>query len=74
MSYMFRNCSSLKKINISNFSTRNVKNINSMFSECKSLKEIYASNFYIGDVPNNYNVFSYCPNEHGLERKYKNKY
>ena len=34
MSCMFSNCSSLKELNLSNFNTNNVTNMNYMFSRC----------------------------------------
>jgi len=42
MAYMFENCSSLKKLNISNFVVEN-ENINHMFDNCPLLKEIIGS-------------------------------
>jgi len=42
---MFNGCSSLKDINLSNFNTQNVINMNAMFERCSSLKEINLSNF-----------------------------
>ena len=43
MSHMFSGCSSLKKLNISNFNTNNVKDKSYMFSRCISLKELISS-------------------------------
>ena len=37
MSCMYSDCNLLKNINISNFNTQNVTNMNSMFSDCNSL-------------------------------------
>ena len=34
MGYMFYGCSSLKKLNLSNFNTNNVTDMDYMFSEC----------------------------------------
>ena len=34
MSYMFRGCSSLKELNLSNFNTNNVTDMNCMFYGC----------------------------------------
>ena len=42
---MFSNCESLKNINLSNFDTKNVVDMNHMFSGCKSLKIINLANF-----------------------------
>ena len=41
MTSMFNRCSSLKNIDLSNFNTQNVENMNSMFSGCSSL--VYAN-------------------------------
>ena len=46
---MFNWCLSLKEINLSNFNTNNVTNINYMFDECSSLKEIICSNELINN-------------------------
>jgi len=35
MRSMFHGCSSLKKINLSNFNTYNVTDLSNMFNECK---------------------------------------
>ena len=45
--YMFSDCSSLININLSNFNTQNVTNMNSMFDGCSSLTNINLSNFNI---------------------------
>ena len=45
MSYMFFWCSSLNELNITNFNTNNVTDMDYMFSGCKSLKELYLTNF-----------------------------
>ena len=50
MSGMFKNCSSLKKINISNIKTKNVVNIYGMFFGCSSLKEVDISNFSLDKI------------------------
>ena len=36
---MFRGCSSLTNINLSNFNTNNVTNMSHMFRECSSIKK-----------------------------------
>ena len=41
MSFMFFECKSLTNIDLSNFNTSKVTNMNYMFSECKSLIKIY---------------------------------
>ena len=45
MSDMFRNCSSLKELNLSNFNTNNVNYMNGMFRGCSLLKELNLSIF-----------------------------
>ena len=40
MSYMFKGCSSLTKLNLNYFNTINVTDMNRMFCECSSLKEL----------------------------------
>ena len=49
---MFRWCSSLKEINLSNINTNNVTDVIWMFYGCKSLKEINLSNFNTNNVIN----------------------
>ena len=44
---MFSGCSSLKKLNLSNFNTVNVINMSGMFNSCSSLNEINISYFDI---------------------------
>ena len=39
MNGMFYGCSSLKDINLSNFNTQNVTDMNDMFSKCYSLSK-----------------------------------
>ena len=49
---MFYRCSSLKELNLSNFNTNNVTNMEYMFSECSSLKDLNLSNFNTNNVTN----------------------
>ena len=42
---MFSECKSLNELNISNFNTNNVTNMNGMFAGCSSLKELNLSSF-----------------------------
>ena len=39
MSYMFYNCNSLTKLDLSNFNAQNVINISFIFADCYSLKK-----------------------------------
>ena len=45
MWYMFRECSSLTNLDVSNFDTSQVTNMGNMFSECNSLTNLDVSNF-----------------------------
>ena len=47
MSYMFKECKSLTKINLSNFNTQNVDDMSYMFNVCKSLTNMNLSNFIL---------------------------
>ena len=42
---MFNNCSSIEELNISNFITDNVTNMQKMFYKCILLKKLNLSNF-----------------------------
>jgi surface protein len=42
---MFNKCSSLEELDLSNFNTGKVNNMNYMFSECSSLKRLNICNF-----------------------------
>ena len=57
---MFTKCSSLKVLNISNFNTNNVTNMESMFYKCSSLKELNLSNFNTNNVTNMHGMFNGC--------------
>ena len=50
MNYMFGECSSLKMIDISNFSVKKLKDISYMFFNCFSLKKIYYPKIIINDI------------------------
>ena len=52
LSDMFKNCSSLTSINLSNFNTNNVTNMNCMFAGCISLTSINLSNFNCDKIEN----------------------
>ena len=60
-SYKFRvGCSSLKELNLSNFNTYNVINMNKMFERCSSLKEINFPNFNTNNIINMSFMFKRC--------------
>ena len=73
MSDMFARCSSLNKLNLSNFNTDNVYQIHCMFFECSSLKELdISSNFNTNYIIDKDQMFKGCPNE--LINKIKEQY
>ena len=57
---MFYGCSSLKSINLSNFDTKNVINLNSMFYGCSSLKSIDLFNFNTSKISDMNYIFYNC--------------
>ena len=57
---MFGKCSSLTRINLSNFNTQNVTSLISMFIKCKSLKYLDLSNFNTQNVIEMDNMFKEC--------------
>ncbi len=59
MSYMFYKCSSLTSLNLSNFNTNKVNNMNYMFHNCSSLTSLNLSNFNTNNVNNMNEMFSY---------------
>ena len=58
--YMFYECSSLTSIDLSNFNTQNVTDMEYMFSKCSSLKYIDLSNFNTQKVTNMRCMFNKC--------------
>ena len=50
MNSMFFGCSSIKKIELSNFDTQNVTYMSEMFYRCSSLKDLNLSNFNTSSV------------------------
>ena len=63
MGGMFYGCSSLKELNLSNFNTNNVINMECMFSGCSSLKDLNLSNFNTNNVTNMISMFSGCSDQ-----------
>jgi len=49
-----------KELNLSNFNTNNVTNMEGMFGECSSLKKLDLSNFSIKSIDYMNNMFSGC--------------
>jgi len=58
--HMFYGCSSLTNINLSNFNTKNVKDMSFMFFYCSSLTNINLSNFNTKNVKYMSCMFSDC--------------
>ena len=60
MSEMFYGCSSLTKIDLSNFNTQNVTNMFGMLEGCSSLTNIDLSNFNTQNVTYMIRIFDEC--------------
>ena len=61
MSYMFNFCSALLSLDVTNFNTEKVTNMQDMFSGCKALTTIYASSkFVTTKVTNSSGMFKNC--------------
>ena len=65
---MFKNCEKLKELDISNFKTDNVKNMNSMFYNCISLEKLTLSEIKTEKVKDMSFMFKNCKS---LKRKGK---
>ena len=57
---MFRNCASLRELDLTPVKTARVKNFNGMFYGCSSLKELDVTGFEIGSARDMSNMFAYC--------------
>ena len=63
MSAMFQECYELEYLNLSNFNTHNVTDMEAMFNNCHKLKEIKGiNNFDLTNVKNKNNIFNGCNN------------
>ena len=60
MNFMFKNCSSLKSLDLSNINTSNVVNMEYMFYECHSLTSINLSSLNTSSVINMEYMFYNC--------------
>ena len=59
---MFQYCDNLEMLDLSNFNTSKVKNMNNMFRDCSSLTTIYAGDgFSTENVETSENMFDDCP-------------
>ena len=63
MSGMFDGCSSLKELNLNNFNTNNVTNLDCMLYGCESLKELNLSNFNTNNVIFMNSMFVECSSD-----------
>ena len=62
MSYMFKNCSNLAKLDVAHFNTAKVTTMNSMFTRCSNLAELDLTHFNTANVTNMYKMFNGCSN------------
>ena len=60
MSGMFKNCSSLTELDVTNFNTQNVTDMGFMFSDCSALTALDVSRFDMRKVTIMYNMFENC--------------
>ena len=74
MAYIFEGCSSLKQLNLSNFNTNNVTNMNCMFHKCSSLTDLNISNFNTDNVTDMRDMLYRCTEQFKMKNKdqYKN--
>ena len=62
MQQMFKRCSSLTNIDLSNFDTSKVTNMQGMFASCEKITNINLSNFDTSNVTNMNSMFYSCSN------------
>ena len=60
MSYMFKNCSNLAKLDVTHFNTAKVTNMRYMFTRCSNLAELDVTHFNTANVTNMWLMFSDC--------------
>ena len=60
---MFSGCSSLIKLNLSNFNFNIATKMREMFRGCSSLKELDLPNFYAFNINNMRSMFAECSDE-----------
>jgi surface protein len=61
MRYMFKNCDLLETLDLSNWNTSNVTDMEYMFSNCTNLTTIYVgSNWTTSNVENSNSMFQNC--------------
>ena len=66
MMYMFNNCRKLNKLDLSNFDTSNVIDMQGMFTGCNMLMELNISTWKTSKVKNFSKMFDGCCNLHSL--------
>ena len=72
MSVMFCGCQKLSSLDLSNFYTKEVRDMSYMFSRCSALTTIYASDkFVTSKVQSGISMFSACKNLKGTILNYK---
>ena len=69
MNSMFKECSYLNKLYLSNFNTENVSDMRNMFSFCSELKELDLSKFNTSNVLYMNNMFECCAKLEHLDLK-----
>ena len=60
MAYMFNNCSSLARLDLTSFDTSNVTNMQYMFQTCNNLTSLDLSSFNTSNVTNMHDMFHGC--------------
>ena len=72
MSFLFYGCSSLSSLDLSNFDTSQVRDMNSMFYGCSSLSSLDLSYFNTSQVVSMNSMFSGCSSLSSLDLSYFN--
>ena len=62
MSYMFKNCSNLAKLDVAHFNTANVTNMYEMFNGCSNLVKLDITHFNTAKVTTMFGMFTRCSN------------
>ena len=62
MSYMFKNCSNLAKLDVTHFNTAKVTVMNGMFTRCSNLAELDVTHFNTANVTDMSYMFKNCSN------------
>ena len=62
MSYMFKNCSNLAKLDVTHFNTAKVTDMSYMFKNCSNLAKLDVTHFNTAKVTDMYEMFNGCSN------------